>query len=164
MFEGTQWLPSRGPAAFLMHSTSVMIRFALIKGKHMQSSLCLQDFTSKHEACYLAVGPKRGQLGIRLAARPCSSRGFPTGKSLRSARFQRPICWTRWCTGESSITLEMGGHHHKVPSSAANDHCQWGSGKSLVEVTVPHGRSLPRRSGGSPVCSISSRPTFRRIP
>ena len=52
----TQWLPFRGPATFLLQPTFVMIRFALIEGKHMQSSLCLQDFTSKHEACYLAVG------------------------------------------------------------------------------------------------------------
>ena len=34
LFEGTRWLPSRGPATFLLQSTFVTIRFALIKGKH----------------------------------------------------------------------------------------------------------------------------------
>lgn len=35
----------------------------------MQSSLCLQDFTSKHEACCLAVHPKGASLASGLPPR-----------------------------------------------------------------------------------------------
>jgi len=123
---------SRGSAAFLLQSTFVMIRFALIKGKRMQSSLCLQDFTSKHEACCLAVGPKGASSASGLPPGPVRFHGFPHLQEceINAVSKTEADCWTRWCTGESSITLEMGGHHQKVLQAQLTTICQWRSGKS----------------------------------
>jgi hypothetical protein len=97
---------SRGSAAFLLQSTFVMIRFALIKGKRMQSSLCLQDFTSKHEACCLAVGPKGASSASGLPPGPVRFHGFPTCKSVRSTRFQRP----RQIAGQDGVQAKAALH------------------------------------------------------
>jgi hypothetical protein len=51
-----------------------MIRFAFIKGKHMQSFLTVCKTSLASMKRVVSPLAKRGQLGIWLAARPCSSR------------------------------------------------------------------------------------------
>jgi hypothetical protein len=93
LFEGTQWatFPWSGRIFAAIHFRHDTIRFHQGKA-HAEFSHCLQDFTSKHEACCLAVGQKGPAW--HLACRPAlfvPSRCKPRAEEEASLRAGREI-------------------------------------------------------------------------